>query len=204
MRQIQFQISRRYRSFLKTCGAYTLFVCFLIYLRRHARYSEARRNALASDYVPTLQQAVPYGRTSFRFASWNAFNPSLGSLFSIYSNAVSCRENLRLKFDAKVNLALHLALHGLLLGRQADISIRLNLLPAHCIESSFSQVTAWARIRIHSSSKRPTVSLQQNNRVFDRIKQNSRKLESRRIEFEYLIMHVSSKELSLLLAFIFP
>lgn len=63
------------------------FVCFLIYLRRHARYSEARRNALASDYVPALQRAVPYGRTSFRSASWNAFNPSSGSLSFRYTPA---------------------------------------------------------------------------------------------------------------------
>lgn len=54
----------------------TPFVCLPIYLRRHARYSDARRNALASGYVLVLPRAVPHGRTSFHSASWNAFNPS--------------------------------------------------------------------------------------------------------------------------------
>jgi len=70
-------------SLSKRAALYALvFVCLLIYLRRHARCRDARRNALASGYVPLLPRAR--GRTSFHSASWNVFNSSAGFFFSIY------------------------------------------------------------------------------------------------------------------------
>lgn len=126
--EIQFRIPPGYRSFLKTCDAYTVRLPSDILATSCSCYSDARRNALASGYVPILPLVVPYGRTSFHSAFWNAFNPTARYLSFLYIRARGflSRDPLGLKFDAKVNLALHpLVQHtSLLHQRDADLFIR--------------------------------------------------------------------------------
>jgi len=84
-----------------------VFVCLLIYLRRHARCSDARRNALASGYVPLLPRAR--GRTSFHSAFWNVFNSSAGFFFPIYVVPALRGRPGGPTLDVKVNLVARAA-----------------------------------------------------------------------------------------------
>lgn len=98
-RKIQFRISWRYRSFRKTCNAYTSVrlpsdILAAIYELATAML----RNALASGYVPVLR-AVLHGRTSFHFACSNAFDFSLSLSFSVSVSLFFLRFSLRNLFS---------------------------------------------------------------------------------------------------------
>jgi len=119
------------------------FVCFLIYLRRHARYSEARRNALASDYVPTLQRGCSLWSNKFSLRILECFQSLFGiSLFdTLRCGFISREPSFKVRYERKLTLYISRCTDYCWVN-EADISIRLNLLLEYCIESSFPQVTA--------------------------------------------------------------